>query len=114
MFAPVKTIAIVAFATLSLAAGSASAETFQSNGRTSEVRFGDLDLSRQADQKVLDARIARAASKVCSARDLSETMMCRSAAIAQVRAPVAAAIARANSKERYAEVGKEARPDLSH
>lgn len=106
MFAPLKTLSIAVFAAASLIAGSASAETFMSNGRTFEVRFGDLDLSQAADQRELQSRIGRAAGRVCGSRDLAEATRCRSAAIAHVKAPVAAAIARAETKARYAEAGK--------
>ncbi|MGC4250190.1 MAG: UrcA family protein [Sphingobium sp.] len=106
MFAPFKTLSIAAFTAASMIAGSASAETFISNGRTFEVRFNDLDLSQAADQKELQDRIGRAASRVCSSRNLKEANRCRSDAIAHVKAPVAAAIASAESKARYAEAGK--------
>ncbi|SCW69190.1 UrcA family protein [Sphingobium faniae] len=107
MFAPFKTFSIAAFAAASMMAGSASAETFISNGRTFEVRFNDLDLSRTADQQELQDRIGRAASRVCSSPNLTEANRCRSNAIAHVKVPVATAIAQAQSKARYAEAGKE-------
>ncbi|EQA96996.1 UrcA family protein [Sphingobium wenxiniae] len=112
MFAPLKTLSIAAFAAASLIASSAGAETFVSNGRTFKVRFNDLDLSQRADQKELQSRIDRAASRVCSSSNLAEASRCRAAALTHVKAPVAAAIARAESRERYAEAGKDARPAL--
>ncbi|BAV66206.1 UrcA family protein [Sphingobium cloacae] len=107
MFAPFKTLSIAVFAAASIIATSASAETFISNGRTFEVRFGDLDLSQASDQKELQDRIGRAASRVCSSPNLTEANRCRSNAIAHVKAPIAAAIARAESKARYAEAGRD-------
>lgn len=114
MFAPFKTLSITAFAAASLIAGSANAETFMSNGRTFEVNFGDLDLSRVADQKELQARIGKAASKVCSGTSLQESSRCRSAAIAHVQTPVASAIARAETRARYADAATGGYPALTH
>jgi UrcA family protein len=104
MFASFKIAAIAAAsATLALGAGVASAEDFVSNGRTMEVRHGDLDLSKADQQAVLRSRIARAASRVCIGTDLAAYTACRSKAIAHVQPGMKAAIARADSGERYAE-----------
>ncbi|CCW19451.1 hypothetical protein EBBID32_38170 [Sphingobium indicum BiD32] len=97
LFAALGSIALIA------TAGSASAGEFVSNGRTSEVRHGDLDLSKTSDQQQLRQRIARAASKVCRSMDRSTAQTCKSMAIAQVEAPISAAIARAETSERYAQ-----------
>ncbi|WHO37830.1 UrcA family protein [Sphingobium sp. AP49] len=110
MFATTKIIAALGTLALMGTAGAASAEEFISNGRTTQVRFGDLDLTRQADQQQLRTRIARAANKVCATTDLAAMTACRAAAIARVEAPVATAIARAESGQRYADAGKDVRP----
>ena len=65
MFATAKIITALSAAALLAGSGIASAEEFTSNGRTTEVRFGDLDLTRHADQQELRTRISRAASRVC-------------------------------------------------
>ncbi|MDI1295036.1 MAG: UrcA family protein, partial [bacterium] len=78
-------------------------------GRTTQVRFGDLDLSSQAHQQQLRSRIARAANRVCASGDLSVMRACKAKAIAHVQAPLSAAIARADSRERYADAGKDVR-----
>lgn len=99
LFAALGSLALIA------TAGSASAGEFISNGRTSEVRHGDLNLSKAADQQQLRQRIARAASKVCKSDDRSTAQACKAMAIAQVEAPISAAIARAETSERYADAG---------
>ncbi|MCP1468683.1 UrcA family protein [Sphingobium sp. OAS761] len=98
-----KSLSAVAAAALMMTAGVAAAQDFQSNGRTSEVHHGDLNLSKAADQKELRRRIASAASRVCASRDLAMAAACRSNAIAHVEAPVSAAIARAETGDRYAD-----------
>ncbi|CAM5541093.1 UrcA family protein [Sphingobium scionense] len=108
MFATTKIITALGAAALLAGSGIASAEEFKSNGRTTQVRFGDLNLTRHADQQQLRSRIARAANKVCATSDLAAMSACRSAAIAHVEAPIATAIARAASSERYADA-KDAR-----
>ncbi|MEJ7927758.1 UrcA family protein [Sphingobium sp. AN641] len=109
MFTAIKTISALT-AIAALAAGSAaSAGEFQSNGRTAAVRFGDLDLSKAEGQKQLQQRINKAASRVCSTASLNESNACRKLAIANIKAPVEAAIARAQSGERYADAGTDAR-----
>lgn len=101
--APIS-VKIICVASLGLLGSVAQADIipFQSNGRTVEVRYGDLDLGKKADQRTLTARINSAAGKVCAARTVRESRSCQLLAIEQVRAPVAAAIARAQSGERYA------------
>jgi UrcA family protein len=95
--------AVLAVAALTGAAGAASAEDFQSNGRTSEVYHGDLNLAKADQQKELRSRISRAASRVCASTDLAMVAACRRNAIAHVQAPITAAIARAETRERYAD-----------
>ena len=115
MFRSFALAAPVAAAALVLTAGAAQAqaEDFQSNGRTTEVYHGDLDLSDPADQKLLRSRISRAALRVCRTNDAAALRDCRAKAIAHVEAPVTAAIARAETSERYADAsgdaGKEVR-----
>ncbi|EQB30775.1 UrcA family protein [Sphingobium ummariense] len=110
MIAPVKFFtALSAAAVLLGTAGAASAEDFASNGRTMEVRFGDLDLAQAENQKELRARINRAAARVCANGDLSVQQACKKKALAHVDTPVAAAIARAESGQRYAEAGNNKR-----
>ncbi|MBB3980879.1 UrcA family protein [Sphingobium fontiphilum] len=90
-------------------AGAANAAEFVSNGQTSEVRHGDLKLNTASGQKELDRRIRAAASRVCAVGTLEDRMTCRKLAVANVQAPVAAAIARAETGERYAEAGTDAK-----
>ncbi|WP_313806329.1 UrcA family protein [Sphingobium sp.] len=90
------------------AAGSASAIEFESNGKSVEVSYHDLDLSKKGDQRLLDARIKRAAEKVCPTSDSSAAIRkCQQVAAAHVRSSVELAIAKAQSGERYADMGKE-------
>ncbi|QGP78034.1 UrcA family protein [Sphingobium sp. CAP-1] len=112
MFTSSKFVAAFASIALAASAGAASAEDFTSNGRTAEVYHGDLNLAKASQQKELRSRIARAASRVCASTDLSAQMQCRAKAIAHVDAPINAAIARAETKDRYADasVTKEPRP----
>jgi UrcA family protein len=114
MFAPTKIIAALSIAASLAVAGTASAEEFRSNGRTSEVRYGDLNLANAADQKVLKQRISRAASKVCVSRDLNEVRACRAAALKNVDAPISQAIARAQTGDRYADAGQNAQMATGH
>lgn len=101
----------VLFASANANASVASAEDFASNGRTSPVYHGDLDLSNPAHQAQLRSRIARAAKRVCSGRDLATEQACKAKAIARVEAPISAAIARAETSERYADArGKDGLP----
>lgn len=85
-------------ALLAVAAGvsaPAAADEFLSNGRTTAVRYQDLDLSKDTDQRELEARIRRAAVKVCPDRTLRGSRACQLLAIEHVRAPIYAAIAKA-------------------
>ncbi|MFC3443395.1 UrcA family protein [Sphingobium rhizovicinum] len=112
MFTSSKFTAAFVSIALAASAGVASAQDFQSNGRTSQVYHGDLDLTKADQQKQLRTRIARAASRVCANSDLQTQMSCRARAIAHVETPINAAIARAETRERYADasVTKEPRP----
>lgn len=85
---------------------SASAAPFESNGRTFAVDFSDLDLAKPADRRLLDRRIARAAAKVCPDSDLGRAAKCRAEAIAHVQAPIDQAIARAATREVYADASR--------
>ncbi|MFD1107429.1 UrcA family protein [Sphingobium olei] len=107
-------IAAIASATVALAltagaAGAAGINDFQSNGRSVEVRHGDLDLTKADQRQQLQTRISRAASRVCSKGGLNEQQACRKLAIAQVQPRISAAIARAETKERYADATPAAR-----
>lgn len=110
MFVSSKFAAAAASVALLATAGVASAQDFVSNGRTSAVYHGDLDLSQATGQQQLRSRIARAAGRVCSSMDLATQQACKAKALAQVQAPVSAAIARAETGERYADASKEMRP----
>lgn len=109
MFASTPFAAAIASVALLASAGAASAEEFQSNGRTKPVYHGDLNLTRTADQQELRSRIVRAANRVCASMDLATMRACKAKTMAHVEAPVAAAIARAETGERYADAGKEPR-----
>lgn len=102
-----STIFAAASIALLASAGAASAQSFQSNGRTSPVYHGDLNLTKAEHQKQLRSRIARAANRVCVSTDLATQQSCKSRAIAQVQAPISAAIARAETGERYADAGND-------
>lgn len=102
MFATKTLIALTAIASLA-AAGSANAGEFQSNGRTSIVRYHDINLADAAGQKELERRIRIASKQVCAHPDTATMQSCRNAALDNVEAPVARAIARAATGERYAD-----------
>lgn len=101
MIVPPKYLALLPFLAAAAVAGTAaqaSSEEFLSNGRTMEVRYKDLDLSKEADRRQLDARIRRAAVRVCPDRTLRGARACQLSAIDNVRAPIEAAIAKANAR----------------
>lgn len=113
MFSPVhsivKTVAILSACSLLplSAASAAGADAFISNGKTMEVRYGDLDLASKADQETLRRRLVKATWKVCAGETGVVLEKCRTAALNHVRAPVAAAIASAERGERLASTGGE-------
>lgn len=87
---------------------TASAAEFESNGKTADVRYQDLDLSSAKGQNALKGRIWRAAWKVCEHGTTSaEIKKCQTVAAAHVRSSVELAIAKANNGERYADMGKD-------
>ena len=94
------------------AAAQASVIPFESNGRTIDVRYDDLDLSKKSGQQELNARIRRAAVKVCPGRTMQDLRSCQIAAVDHVREPVAIAIAKAQGQDasRFVEVGKDKVP----
>ncbi len=93
-------------ATLCLIGGApAFASETVSNGRQVEVRYGDLDLTQAQDKSELNRRIKSAAFKVCSGRVLAEVNACRDQTLKNTQEPVATAIARAETKARYADAG---------
>lgn len=96
------TTALVAAAAL-IAGTPAFADTFESNGRTAEVRYGDLDLSQAAGRQALNKRLRKAATQVCTASEVREMMACREKALDNIAQPVNAVIARAETKARYAD-----------
>jgi UrcA family protein len=106
MFVSSKFIAAAASIALLATAGAASAQDFQSNGRTSAVYHGDLNLTKAEHQEELRSRIARAARRVCASDDLS---LQQAKTVAHVEAPINAAIARAETGERYADAGQTVR-----
>ncbi|KAK0358002.1 hypothetical protein LTR94_037098, partial [Friedmanniomyces endolithicus] len=99
MFRSTQFAAALASIALLTPAGAASAQEFQSNGRTTGVYHGDLDLAQAAHQQKLRSRIARAANRVCASMDLQAQMSCKAKAIAHVEAPITAALARAETGE---------------
>jgi UrcA family protein len=106
-----KMVAVSACSLMSTAA-MASGIPFESNGRTFEVAYKDLDLSKTADQRELTRRVRRAAVKVCPGKSVKESRSCQLAALDHVREPVAAAIASAQGRDagRFAEVSKDKVP----
>lgn len=101
-FTPRFAIAAAALLSIGLAA-QAGATEYEANGRKSAVRHADLDLSKAADQAVLARRVASAVNRVCASRNLAEWSACRAETKRRMEAPMAQAIARAKSTERYAE-----------
>lgn len=98
---------LAAFAVLGTA-GAASATMFESNGKSVEVSYHDLDLSTKSGQRALNGRIKRAAEKVCPGNDTTAAIKkCQQVAAAHVRSSVELAIARAQNGERYADLSKE-------
>ena len=97
---------IIAAAALLGVAGTASAVEFQSNGKTAEVSYHDLDLSSAKGQNALKWRIWRGAGKACKHRtqdsEVNEWQLG-----AAVRSSVELAIAKANNGERYADMAKD-------
>ncbi|PZU58871.1 MAG: UrcA family protein [Sphingobium sp.] len=91
-------------ATLCLAAATpAFAETFESNGRQTEVRYNDLDLTTHAGQRALRKRINFAASQVCAHYDAATMNICRQSTLRHLREPIATVIAAAETRARYAD-----------
>ncbi|WP_051749926.1 UrcA family protein [Sphingobium chlorophenolicum] len=89
-------------------AATASASEFESNGRTAEVRFQDLDLTQPQGQRALKMRIKKASWQVCrSSQDAASAMKCRDLAEEHVRDSVELAIVKAQNGQRFAEIGKE-------
>lgn len=110
MFAATKMLATLSTAALLIAGASAASaamprEAASPTPSSVEVRFGDLDLTSQSGQRTLERRIARAATFACTSFDGQTNKNCRAASIERAKAPVAAAIARAASSERYADAG---------
>lgn len=105
-------LAALTAAVLMSAAAQASVIPFESNGRTVDVRYDDLDLSKKEDQRALTLRIRRAAAKVCPGRTVQDVRSCQLVALDHVREPVATAIAKAQSQDanRFAEAPKDKVP----
>lgn len=101
-FAKTITAAFVAAATL-IAASPAFADSFQSNGKTMEVRYGDLDLTKDAGQAELKGRLFHAATRVCPSSDFREVQACRKLALRNIKEPMRTAIAMAESRARFAD-----------
>ncbi|KXU29414.1 UrcA family protein [Sphingobium sp. 22B] len=99
---------IIAAAALMSVATMASAAEFESNGKTVEVNYRDLDLSSAKGQNALKWRIWRAAWNTCKhgvrSSDIKE---CQTVAAAHVRSSVELAIAKAGSGARFADMDKE-------
>jgi len=96
------TAALVAAAAL-VTGSPAFAEPFLSNGRTVEVRYGDLDLSQPAGQTELKHRLNKAAFRVCALSPRDEMAACRKITLRNVSQPVKTAIALAETRARYAD-----------
>jgi len=105
-------LALASAAALMGTAAAANNIPFESNGRTVEVDYKDLDLSKKADQRTLTQRIRRAAVKVCPGRTVGETRACQLSALNNVREPIAAAIAKAHGPDagQFAAVSKDKVP----
>lgn len=110
VFTKAKGIAAAAFATATVIAATpafagapASALAFESNGRTMEVRYADLDLTQADGRAELRSRLSRAASRVCYTSDSREMRACRINALDHIKEPVKTVIARAETRSRYAD-----------
>lgn len=104
MFTSLKTKSITAALAAALIAGTpAFADTFQSNGKTMEVRYSDLDLTKAAGRAELKGRLFHAATRVCPSMDFREAQACRTRALRNIQEPMATAIAAAESRARFAD-----------
>lgn len=105
-FAP-STIATML--SISAAALLLSPPAFAGEERSVPVRYGDLDLTSDADVAKLDKRIRSAARRVCDdhgTRDIERMMLasqCRNDALTQARPKVEFAVAAARTGKDYAD-----------
>jgi UrcA family protein len=93
---------MLAAAALGASALPAAAQEMEDNGRAVEIRFGDLNLTRADDIRQLDKRIVNAAGRVCRDEQRFAFQKCVAAAVGRTQAPVATAIAAAESRARLA------------
>ena len=83
---------------LAAAAAPAAAARPEPQTHTTSVPFTDLELTRYADRAILDARITRAARRVCGRNadaSAAAALQCRQQAVRSARQQRNAAIARA-------------------
>ena len=98
-------LSVAAAATTVLATAPASA---QSEVRTQEVRFGDLDLTSAAGAAALDQRIARATRSVCGVtgartlQEITQARRCQKVALSDAAPRAQFAVAQARSSQGYA------------
>ncbi|SNS56175.1 UrcA family protein [Sphingomonas laterariae] len=101
------------FTALSIVAASAtvvavSPASAQSESRSQQVRFGDIDLRSDDGLAELNSRIDNAAKDVCGVSDartiqeISVARKCARVAIADTAGPVQLAVAEARSQQGYA------------
>jgi UrcA family protein len=105
MFAPIKTAAALATVLSLTAAAPAFAGSGGEAAPTARVFHGDLDLSSAHDVKRLEARVQRASAGVCLRYQGTAFYTCRKETIANSKASINAAIARAETRARYADAG---------
>ncbi len=93
-----------ATALLASALASTNAQAGGTEPITTQVSHADLDLATPEGAAALDARLKRAARKVCvqhgqSLHELAHERKCRRAALAQASADAEAAVAHARMKQ---------------
>jgi UrcA family protein len=102
-------VKVAAAALTSLVAISATPAFAQDiDQKSREVRFADLDLTKDADVAALEQRVKRATRRVCgnaesrALNDMLDMMACRETAMTSARSSMNLAIAAARTGERYA------------
>ncbi|WP_336963982.1 UrcA family protein [Sphingobium aquiterrae] len=105
MFAPIKFTALAA-STLSLAfAAPAFADSAPAKAPQARVHHADLDLTSAKDVERLKMRIRRASGGVCAQYQGTSFFKCQDQTIANTEPMIAKAIARAETRARYADAG---------
>jgi len=110
MFAPIKCTAIVASALSLAVAAPAFAGSAPVRAPQARVGHADLDLTSAKDVERLKKRIRRASTGLCIQYQGGAFFECQQQTIANAEPTVAKAIARAETRARYADAGTAAAP----